>query len=245
MNWEPSWLGKSYCEIFLVFGSREFGIDDLKEGIGWEDAKIRTVLSRLRKAGYLRRRGRGRYEALDPYQLILSIANPEWESKIKQREYIPLISKVLSCLLKRYENRLISALLFGSVARGEAEKTSDLDLLIVVEGLPEKFTERVAEVVEALEPAREEKRRLWEESKIYVSIRPIPLHPTEAAIHQPLYLDLIHDAIVLLDRGFMSKILEKIKLRLRELGSQKITLPDGRWYWRLKPGIRPGEVVEI
>jgi hypothetical protein len=51
---------------------------------------------------------------------------------------------VLRSLAERYAghlrsalgDRLVSVVLFGSVARGDARASSDIDLLIVVEGLP-------------------------------------------------------------------------------------------------------------
>jgi hypothetical protein len=32
---------------------------------------------------------------------------------------------------------------------------------------------------------------------------------------------------------------------MAELGSRRIELPDGGWYWDLKPDWRPGEVVDL
>jgi hypothetical protein len=32
---------------------------------------------------------------------------------------------------------------------------------------------------------------------------------------------------------------------MRALGSRRVYLADGSWYWDLKPDFRPGEVVEL
>jgi len=70
--------------------------------------------------------------------------------------------------------------------------------------------------------------------------------PEEAAFHTPLYLDVVEDGILLLDRDrFFENVLTSMRSRMRELGSRRVFLPDGSWYWDLKPDFRPGDVVEI
>ena len=36
-----------------------------------------------------------------------------------------------------------------------------------------------------------------------------------------------------------------VRRRMAELGSTRVELPDGSWYWDLKPDWRPGEVVDL
>jgi len=60
------------------------------------------------------------------------------------------------------------------------------------------------------------------------------------------YLDLTQDAIFLVDRdGFFAAKLEQVRQRMRELGTRRVYFEDGCWYWELKPGMQPGEVVEL
>jgi predicted nucleotidyltransferase len=58
-----------------------------------------------------------------------------------------LLQRELSTLVEGLQHGLSEQLwglvLFGSVARGEAQEGSDLDLLLVADGLPEKFTARM------------------------------------------------------------------------------------------------------
>jgi predicted nucleotidyltransferase len=58
-----------------------------------------------------------------------------------------LLQRELSTLVEGLQHGLSEQLwglvLFGSVARGEAKEGSDLDLLLVADGLPEKFTARM------------------------------------------------------------------------------------------------------
>ena len=67
----------------------------------------------------------------------------------------------------------------------------------------------------------------------------------QAAVTRPLYLDLIEDAVYLADDGTMRRVLDGLRERMRALGSERIFLPDGSWYWDLKPDLVPGEVVEL
>jgi len=70
--------------------------------------------------------------------------------------------------------------------------------------------------------------------------------PEEARFHSPLYLDMVSDAVLLFDRdGFFEQILRAMRERMSELGSRRVALPDGSWYWDLKPDYRFGERVEI
>ena len=52
--------------------------------------------------------------------------------------------------------------------------------------------------------------------------------------------------MLLLDRGaFFANVLDAMRARMRALGSRRVFLEDGNWYWDLKPDFRFGEVVEI
>jgi hypothetical protein len=66
--------------------------------------------------------------------------------------------------------------------------------------------------------------------------------PEEARYHSPLYLDIVEDGILILDRG---GLVAAVLAAMRALGSRRVHLPDGSWYWDLKPDFRFGEVVEI
>ena len=70
--------------------------------------------------------------------------------------------------------------------------------------------------------------------------------PEEARVHSPLYLDMVEDGRLLFDReGFFAGVLDRMRARMRELGSQRVFLPDGSWYWDLQPGFRFGGEVQI
>ena len=136
--------------------------------------------------------------------------------------------------------RLRSLVLFGSLARGQGTASSDVDLLVIAEGLPRSLAERRRPLLAA-----------WSEARARHALPAVEWNlvtktPEEARHHSPLYLDIVEDGILLVDRGrFFETVLDAMRARMRELGSRRVFLDDGSWYWDLKPDFRFGEVVEI
>lgn len=139
------------------------------------------------------------------------------------------------------EPKLVSFVVYGSVARGEAGPGSDVDLLLVFDQLPRGRQERFTHFYRALQAARKE-ASTWP----VVDWSPVILTVEEAQARRPMYLDLVYDARLLFDRGgFFARVLEDMRARLEELGAKRIRLPGGSWYWDLKPDAKPGEVIEL
>ncbi len=137
-------------------------------------------------------------------------------------------------------SRLRSLVLFGSVARGDATDRSDIDLLVVADGFPRSLVERRRPLLAAWSHARAR------HALPAVDWSLVTKTPEEARHHSPLYLDMVEDAVLLVDRdGFFTTVLDAMRARMRELGSRRVFLDDGNWYWDLKPDFRFGEVVEI
>jgi len=136
--------------------------------------------------------------------------------------------------------RLWAIVLFGSVARGEATGTSDIDLLVVAEAFPRRLAARRQELLALYAPVREARGLPWVEWNLATKT------PGEARATSPLYLDMVEDARLLFDRdGFFAGVLDRLRARMRELGTRKVVLPDGSWYWDLRPGFRFGDEVEL
>jgi hypothetical protein len=51
---------------------------------------------------------------------------------------------------------------------------------------------------------------------------------------------ILHDP-----ESVLARELEAVRGRMAELGSRRVEMPDGTWYWDLKPDWRPGEVVDL
>lgn len=137
---------------------------------------------------------------------------------------------------------LTSVVLFGSVARGEAQLNSDIDLLLVCRELPVGVFRR-QHVVEGIRARLQaDLDRLWAEG-CYSDFAEILKTEAEARESHLLYLDMTTDALLLFDRGgFFAQILAKMRARLKSLGAQQKRLGRIR-YWDLKPDLKAGEVV--
>jgi predicted nucleotidyltransferase len=150
-------------------------------------------------------------------------------------------------LKEKLGERLVSVALFGSVARGEAKEGSDIDLLVVLEGFKGSLGDRFQVFQEIDENLMEsETYRALRKRGLGTLISPIPLTKEEVEAHPPILLDILTDGILLYDKdGFLQHCLKELRRRLEALGAKKVRLPNGSWYWDLKPDYRLGEVVEI
>ena len=158
--------------------------------------------------------------------------------------YRTVLGELLRALHRTFGDNLVSVAVFGSVARGTARRDSDIDLLLVADGLPRSIRERVRMYLgaeEAIDPLLD---RLLDEGYA-ITINPIIKSREEAARTSPLYLDMTEDAVILYDRdGFLTSLLARLRQRLRELGAERVWV-GRRWYWRLKRDYVFGEVVEL
>ncbi|GGP20332.1 DNA polymerase [Thermocladium modestius] len=160
-----------------------------------------------------------------------------------EEPYGSLLNKLLNLLVNRFRDELYSVVVYGSVARGDNRKDSDIDLLIIAEGLPKSMIGRyrIFEQVELQLMGDVEK--LYDEG-YYVSFSPIMKTPEEASHFSPLYMDMVEDAVILFDKdNFFGNILKRVKEKLNELGFERVWL-GRKWYWR-KRDYRFGEIIDF
>jgi len=139
---------------------------------------------------------------------------------------------------------LVSVVLFGSVARGDATANSDIDLLIIANELPPgQFARK--RLLAAADAAFERDLAEAERGGVDTRLARIVRTPAEAARVIPLYLDMTEDARLLYDRdAFFTGVLDRVRGSLKRLGARRIR--QGKtWYWDLKPDFKPGDVIEI
>ena len=162
---------------------------------------------------------------------------------LKER-FKELEEKTLLAIKTFYGDRLVSVVIFGSVARETQNFHSDIDLLIIAHGLPDGRIKRVREF-EAVEEKIGPLLKTLQGVGIDTGLSPILKTPAEAERGSPLFLDMVEDAKVLFDRGrFFSGILVKLRDRLKALGAKRVWRGNA-WHWVLKPDFRPGEVFEL
>lgn len=149
-------------------------------------------------------------------------------------------------LVAEFGDRVVSVLVFGSVARGTARPGSDVDLCVVIRDLPLSRYRRHQLLTQVLTALRSGRAYCEAIQRGYTPDFSILLYtPDEVKETKPIFLDMVEEAIVVLDDGTMQTKLESLRRRLRELGSRKVTLSDGTYYWLIKPDLRFGEVVEL
>lgn len=151
------------------------------------------------------------------------------------------IDRDLQCFLRRLQSRwgqqLVSVVLFGSWARGEARAESDIDLLVISEHFPRSRLDRHREIFEAA-------KAVSQDFATRVSV--IPLTPAEAQATRPFYLGMLTAHVLLYDRdAFFTTLLTRLQQRLAVLGAERRVDADGYEYWLLKPDLKPGETVEL
>tara|TARA_Y100000588_G_C14143102_1_gene877044 strand:+ start:261 stop:770 length:510 start_codon:yes stop_codon:yes gene_type:complete len=165
---------------------------------------------------------------------------------IDYHTYKPLLDCFVSTIKKDMDDQVVSIVLYGSVARGNARAESDIDLLLVLEEASPIYRERLQAILPILRNLRQ--TSCWkdlEAQHIFPSPSVVILTRDEAEQNRSLYLDMIGDSQILLDRGnFFQNRLKILQNRLKELGSQKIQRGDG-WYWDLKPDLKPDEILVL
>lgn len=141
------------------------------------------------------------------------------------------------------EGVVLSLAIFGSVARGEASPDSDIDLLIVHKEVSFNPTGRFVDILLELKRG-EEYKRLRARG---LNPDPYPVFMTVESLWESphILLDILDEGIILYDIGLLKGRLEALRRRLSELGSKKVVLEGGKWYWDLKPDWKPGEVIEL
>jgi predicted nucleotidyltransferase len=166
---------------------------------------------------------------------------------IGYEDYKELILRFKEIISDKLGDSLISLVLYGSVARSEARKESDIDLLIILKEAPDAYYKRLKPFMIAereLRKSTEYEKGRKKSFMPYLSY--LILSQREAEKNLYIFLDMIEDSIILLDKAdFFKKRLEELRHRLNLLGSKKIFLKDGSWYWDLKPDLLAGEVFEL
>jgi predicted nucleotidyltransferase len=147
-------------------------------------------------------------------------------------------------LASALRERLVSVVLFGSVARGDATASSDIDLLIVASALPPgQFVRKrlLGDADERIQADLDAARLQGIDTRLARIVRT----PEEARRVRPLYLDMTEDAVLLFDRdGFFAGVLAALRASLQRLGAKRVRL--GRsWYWDLKPDFVAGDLVRL
>ncbi len=159
-------------------------------------------------------------------------------------KYDMILEALKNELKSFYGERLISAVVFGSVGRRTPNYNSDIDILIIAENLPTGRIKRIKEFG-FIEDKLESLIASLKNSGINTYISPVIKTPEEVAAGSPLFLDMTLDAQILIDKdGFFANELERLRKRLNVLGSKRINRGNA-FFWDLKPDYKPNEDIII
>lgn len=75
-----------------------------------------------------------------------------------KKAYKRHIEQLKERIVSYYGERLVSVVIFGSLARGTATQESDIDLLLIVEGLHKRKMKRMEEFIDNVEDKLGSKR---------------------------------------------------------------------------------------
>lgn len=162
-------------------------------------------------------------------------------------EFQPLLDRFVSLVRQALGQQVLSVVLYGSVARGQARADSDVDLLIILREASPVYYERLQPFLQILRRLQAEP--VWKNLEAqglrpYLSL--LILAKEEAEQTRYIYLDMVDEARILVDvGGFFQAKLEALRKRLRELGARRIWQGDTSWYWDLKPDLKKGEPLVL
>ncbi|SNZ04655.1 Nucleotidyltransferase domain-containing protein [Natronoarchaeum philippinense] len=130
---------------------QEFTISQLAEMVDANQATVSKAVKLLRELGTVRtrREGRKRYVSINRDRLtkpdpVLSIPQPEFQRPV--RAFVDRAEDELGAL--------VGIVLFGSVARGEADRASDVDVLVIVGENKTQARRTVQSIVSDLEQTK-------------------------------------------------------------------------------------------
>ena len=140
-------------------------------------------------------------------------------------------------LKRRIGGRLLGVALFGSVARGDCDDRSDVDVFVVTRGLDAPPGERLRLIYEAVSPLRRVVGR---------DVSVVTVEADELVDVTPLLVNIAYDAVILYDpEGFLRRFFERVRAAVEKAGLTPYTTKDGKRGWKPLRKLRRGEVVEV
>ena len=142
------------------------------------------------------------------------------------------IVKVLTQIINHYGDLLLGYTIFGSYARGENNKNSDLDLLIILRKAA-SISKRLRDFVENIEIKHEPlAQEIFEQEDIFCELSPYILTGDEALKIHPIYYDLVKHHLIIFDpENLINRIITSTGKILTQCEAQKVR-GNNSWEWQ-------------
>ncbi len=176
----------------------------------------------------------------------------EMEESYENFDSIPFVFRdylynFINTVKENFQEKLLSVVLFGSIARGKWTKDSDIDLFLVFSNESSQnmqlLVHKLAKIKVEFYKAYTIKSK-WGK-KLYNPIQMLPFLMRDLKESKTIFYDVAMDGLILLDKKKVgSNFLEAIKLKMKNLGLTRIFDINGNFYWQHKK-IKFGEIIEI
>lgn len=173
------------------------------------------------------------------------------ENFFENYDRVPYIFKnylytYISLLKEKFNNKIISVILYGSVTRGKWTYESDIDLLLIFSNeISNKsdLNKTLTNISVALE-----KRLVLKDGNnrpIYCSLQEYPILLKELNNFRTLFYDIAMDGIILFDRSNIGfNFIKRINQRIISKRIKRIFISDKKFYWK-RNDVQFGEVIEL
>jgi predicted nucleotidyltransferase len=246
MAWPSKTIGNLYSSLYSKHQTNSFHVSSVTDLVK-SSLRAKVYLFRLKKLGWVYKfepAGPGYYRLQKPEScFLISSGDLRNISALRDPAYSGLIASYVS-EARRFEG-IESLVLFGSVARGEAKTTSDIDLLGVFN---EKKNIDVALGKTAQSELRGELSReldYLETFEIHTGISILPMTRKQFLSHPFVLLDVFADGVPFLDKGLFERESDKVKTHLKKISARRTYLSRHDWYWDLNPTSRGKVEISI
>ncbi len=244
MKWMPKWIGKRYAKLWAKFKEELFTYNEARNLLKKYTSNYLSEFKKCQALVVFEKKGRKRtYRLLSPKNYVYNYAYKVQLESLKQGPYFHLLAKIFFILKENLSDDLLSVGLFGSVAKGTAQKDSDLDLFIIMKNLNLSFVERIEYFLRLKQNSsiREEiafLRSYGYNPKINFIIK------EKSELSSSFFtIDITFDMLILYDVGVLKHFLQKNKEKIEQEGIEKKYFKNQKYYLDLN--IDFGEVYKF
>ncbi|MBI2185092.1 MAG: hypothetical protein HYU39_09060 [Thaumarchaeota archaeon] len=232
-----------YEDLHSVFHEEVFSIGDACGALMLSREEARNALRRLRGQLLLFSFMKGKYRLLSHVDARFARKRLVNLNRVKSTQHVHLIVKALGLLHQCFPEKLFSACLYGSAAKGDILADSNVELLVVLEN-EGRLVDRVKSIYQCVEEIGFERRFLLKNG-LAGDISIYPLTKEEAKRFHPIYLDVAEEGIILYDtEGFFQRLQFQSLGTLINSGGVKFKSKE-RWFWRMPADFSFGDPIGI